>query len=123
MVAIVTLEDDHGVVASGTPEPVNVIADPTHTADTLPIAGKAFTAIEAVCWQPLLFLYVTIAEPEETPVTTPVVLTVAMVVFEDDQGVVASGVAVPVSVIVDPAHTADTFPITGSAFTVTEAVC
>ncbi len=45
--------------------------------------------------------------PPATPVTTPVPLTVAIDELELDHGVVASGVAEPVSVIELPVFTVD----------------
>ena len=63
-----------------------------------------------------------IAVPGFTPVTTPVLFTVATPVFDDVHGLTAAGVPDPVNVIVDPSQTAVGPVIVGSALTVTIAV-
>ncbi|WP_291276167.1 hypothetical protein [Flavobacterium sp.] len=60
--------------------------------------------------------------PAETPVTTPVELTVATAGVADDHGMVASGVPEPVRVVVKPTHTFNVPVMVGVAFTVTVAV-
>jgi hypothetical protein len=60
--------------------------------------------------------------PGFTPVTTPVLLTVATVVVADTHGVEAAGVPEPVNVVVDPSQTVNVPVIVGCAFTVTVAV-
>ena len=60
--------------------------------------------------------------PANTPVTTPVLLTVATVVVADVHGLVASGVPEPVKVVVDPSQTVKVPVIVGVALTVTVAV-
>jgi hypothetical protein len=60
--------------------------------------------------------------PGLTPVTTPVLLTVATPVLDDVHGLTAAGVPDPVNVIVDPSQTVVGPVIVGSAFTVTVAV-
>jgi hypothetical protein len=60
--------------------------------------------------------------PAETPVTTPELFIVATPGVADAHGVVASGVAEPVSVVVNPAHTDSVPDIVGKALTVTVAV-
>ena len=60
--------------------------------------------------------------PGLTAVTTPVAETVATVVLEEVQGVVAAGVPEPVRVIVALSHTAVGPVIVGWAFTVTVTV-
>jgi hypothetical protein len=62
--------------------------------------GATFTCVmvtEAVLLQPFTSLYVIVAVPPATPVTSPVDETVAMDVFEDVHGLVAAGVPDPVS--------------------------
>ena len=61
--------------------------------------------------------------PADTPVTTPVLETVATPVLDDAQGVVASGVAEPVSVELWPTQATNVPVIVGKAFTVNVAVC
>jgi len=63
-----------------------------------------------------------VAVPAETPVTRPVLLTVAIAVLEDDHGVVASGVPLPVSCVVESSQTANVPVIVGNAVTVMVAV-
>ena len=62
-----------------------------------------------------------IADPAATPVTKPVLDTVATVVFEDTHGLTAAGDAEPVNCVVDPAHTLSVPVIVGSEFTVNKA--
>ena len=60
--------------------------------------------------------------PPATPVTKPVVLTVATVVVAELHGVVAFAVAEPVNCVVEPAQTDNVPVIVGKGFTVTVAV-
>ena len=92
--------------------------------DSVPvITGKALIVTTAVSSQPLESLYVMVAEPPETPVTRPVMLTVATASSEELQGVVPSGVPLPVNCVVLFTQ-ADSVPvIVGSALIVTSAVC
>ena len=60
--------------------------------------------------------------PPETPVTTPVLLTVATPVDPDTHGVVAAGVPLPVNGVVDPTQTLRLPEIVGLGFTVIVAV-
>ena len=60
--------------------------------------------------------------PAATPVTSPVLLTVATVVVAEVHGVVAFAVPDPVSWVVEPAQTFKVPVIVGKAFTVTVAV-
>lgn len=55
--------------------------------------------------------------PALTPVTTPVLETVAIAVFDDAQGVMACAVAEPVSVEVLPIHALSVPVIVGKGFT------
>ena len=63
-----------------------------------------------------------VAVPAATPVTVPVVLTVAVAVFEELQGLVVAGVPLPVNCVVNPAHAVKTPVIDGKVFMVTVAV-
>ena len=56
--------------------------------------------------------------PALSAVTTPALFTVATVVLEEDQGVVAAGVPEPVSVIVAPSQTVVGPVMVGRALTV-----
>ena len=60
--------------------------------------------------------------PAATPVTTPVVLTVATEVVADTQGFTAADVPEPDKLVVEPAHTVNVPVMVGSALTVTVAV-
>ena len=60
--------------------------------------------------------------PTATVVTTPALEIVATPVFDEVQGVVASGVAEPLSVAVLPIQALSVPEIVGSAFTVKVAV-
>jgi hypothetical protein len=60
--------------------------------------------------------------PAETPVTRPVLLTVATRGDADTHGLIAAGVPEPVSCVVDPKQTLRVPVIVGKAFTVTVAV-
>ncbi len=86
------------------------------------IVGKAFTVTVAVMTQPLLFVYVITLVPAETPVTSPVLETVATPVFPDTHGLEAEGDADPVNCLVKPSQTVNVPLIAGKAFTVTVAV-
>lgn len=104
-VATPVLEDVHGLVAAGVPEPVKVIVDVLHTAVGPEIVGCAVTVIATVFEQPLLLVYVMTVVPGFTAVITPALDTVATLVVEDVHGVVAAGVPDPVKVIVEPSQT------------------
>ncbi len=56
--------------------------------------------------------------PAATPVTTPVLLTVATPVLEDVHGFAAAGVPDPVNEVVDPTQTVNVPVIVGCALTV-----
>ena len=60
--------------------------------------------------------------PLDTPVTTPVLLTVATAGVADTHGLTAAAVGEPVSGVVLATHTFSVPVIVGSAFTVTVAV-
>ena len=60
--------------------------------------------------------------PAVTPVTRPVLLTVATEGFEEDHGVVPSGVPVPLSCVVAPIQALKVPLIVGSASMVTVSV-
>lgn len=74
----------------------------THT-DEAPVisAGRPITDIHFTYWQPAV-AYVIPTEPADTPVTTPVALTVAIAVLPLIQLPPLTG---DVSVVVDPSHT------------------
>ena len=121
-VATVGVPDTHGLVAAAVPEPVNVVVDPEQTVKVPVIVGKGFTVTVAVILQPLLFVYVITLVPAATPVTTPVLLTVATVGVPEIHGFVTAAVPEPVNVVVEPTQTLNVPVIVGAAVTVTVAV-
>lgn len=50
------LEDSHGLVTAGVPDPVNEVVAPLHNDNVPVIVGSAFTVTVAVLLQPLLFV-------------------------------------------------------------------
>jgi hypothetical protein len=117
-VATPVLDDVHGLAAAGVPDPVKVMVAPSHTAVGPVIVGCALTVIVVVLLHPLLLVYVIVAVPGLTPVTTPPLLTVATPVLEDVHGLTAAGIPDPVNVIVAPSHTVAGPMIVGCALTV-----
>src|SRR5664280_296197 len=122
IVAILIVADIHGFDAAGVPEPVSCVVEPIHTFSVPVIVGSALTVTMAVLLQPLISVYVITLVPPDTPVTSPVLLTMATLVVADIQGLDAAGMPEPVSCVVEPAHTLSVPVIVGSALTVTVAV-
>lgn len=60
--------------------------------------------------------------PAATPVTTPVLLTVATAGDAETHGFTAEGVPEPVNVVVDPTQTVKVPVMVGAAITVTVAI-
>ena len=81
------------------------------------VIGLGFTVIVIVAWHPLISVYVMITVPADTPVTTPPLFTVAIVVLEELHGLGEAGVPEPVNTIVNPTHTLVVPVIVGSGFT------
>ncbi len=100
IVATPVLEDVQGFTAAGVPDPVNVVVNPTHTVSVPVIVGAGLTVTVAVMLQPLLSVYVITDVPADTPVTRPVLLTVATPGDADTHGFTAAGVPDPVSCVV-----------------------
>ena len=94
----------------------------SQTVSVPEIVGVVLTVTVTVSEQPLLFLYVMSVVPAETPVTTPILLTVAIAGVEDTHGFEAFAVPEPINVIVEPVHTVVVPVIVGNAFTVTAMV-
>ena len=120
-VAFDVFDDVHGLDAAGVPEPVRVVVAPVHTVSVPDIVGVVLTVTVAWAEQPLLVVYVITGEPAATPVTTPLVLTVAYDVFEEVHGLDPAGVPEPVSEVVEPEHTLSVPDIVGVLLTVTVA--
>ncbi len=93
-----------------------------HTARLPDTVGVAKTVNETTRWQPLLLVYVILTVPGDTPVNSPVALTVAIEVLEDTQGLLAAAVAVPVNWDELPTHTFNVPVTVGKAFTVNETI-
>lgn len=64
------------------------------------MAGSPLTVIVVELEQPLLFRYVTVAVPVETPVMTPAAEIDTTAEFEDDQALIDAGRPDPVNVAV-----------------------
>ena len=118
IVATAVLEEVHGLTAAGVPEPVNVVVQSSQMVNVPVIEGCALTVTVTVLLHPLLLVYVITLVPAFTPVTTPVLFTVATAVLEEVHGLTAAGVPDPVSVVVDPLQTVSDPPIVGWLFTV-----
>jgi hypothetical protein len=107
---------------------VKIVVEPIHALVVPPIAasvGNALTFTTACAFdvQPFVVtVYVIVADPAATPVTTPVELTVATAVLDEVQTPFAVALA---SAVVEPAHTS-VVPViaatTGIALTVTAVV-
>jgi hypothetical protein len=86
------------------------------------MVGDALTVTVVVVMHPLLLVYVITLVPAETPVTRPVLFTVATAGVAEIQGFEAAGVPEPVNCVVDPVQTMSVPVIVGNAFTVTVEV-
>ena len=73
------------------------MVNPTHAVNVPLIVGKPLMVTTCVVWHPLLFVYVIVEVPDDTPVTKPVLSTVATAGFEDTHGVNVAAVAEPVN--------------------------
>ena len=120
--ATAVFDETQGVVVAAVAEPVSVVVKPAQTVSVPVIVGSAFTVTVAVMIQPFELVYVITEVPTATPVTTPVLFTVATAVFEETQGFVADGAADPLSTVVEAIQTSKVPVMVGSAFTVTVAV-
>ena len=101
---------------------LNVTVLPTHTFSVplnTPGVGAVVTVTVAVPLLLLLSVYVIVVVPPATPVTKPVLLTVATPVFDDCHGVTAEGVPEPVNCVVPLLQIAKVPLITGFVLTVT----
>ena len=86
------------------------------------ITGFGFTVTVMVFWQLFEFVYVIIEVPTLTPVTKPVVETVATDGMDEIQALDEAAVAEPTNEIVEPTHTLVDPVILGKGFTVTVAL-
>jgi drug/metabolite transporter (DMT)-like permease len=122
-VATAVLDETHGFTAAAVALPVSCVVRPTQTDNVPVMVGNELTVTSAVCWQPFVLVYVIVAVPAETPVTKPVLLTVATAVLDETHGLTAAAVALPVSCVVRPTQTDNVPVIVGNGLTVTSAVC
>ena len=67
--------------------------------------SKAFTVIIIVFVQPVLFIYVITEVPALSPLTKPVLVTVATFGEDEDQGVFTCGVVDPLKLVIAPTQT------------------
>jgi hypothetical protein len=77
------------------------------------------TVTVVVTLQSLLFVYVIVVVPEDTPVTKPLLLTVATDTSLLNHASLLAGVPLPSKSVVDAIHTVVVPLIVGKAFTVT----
>ena len=96
-IATAGFEDTHGLTVAAVPDPVNCVVVPIHAVKVPVITGSELTVMVDVTVQPLLFVYVIVEVPTVTPVTKPVLLTVATARFEDNHGLTVAAVAEPVN--------------------------
>ena len=85
-------------------------------------AGAPLTETTDAIEQPSLFVKVIVALPSATPVTTPVLLTVAILVAEDVHGFELLGVPDPDKIVVAEVQAVNVPLIAGNAFTVAAPV-
>ena len=122
IVATAVFEEIQALVAAGSAVLANCVVCATHTFNVPVMTGNGFTVTVAVTIQPFAFVKVMIVVPPETPVTTPLLFTVATAVLDEVHGVTVAGVAVLANAVVEPAQTFSVPVIVGSAVTVTTAV-
>jgi hypothetical protein len=120
-VATAGVEDVHGFEDAGVGEPVNCVVAPAHTTRLPVIVGSGFTVTALVVLeQPVVVdVNVNVADPADTPVTTPAFVTVATAALL----LVHVPPVVGLSVIVFPIQTAEGALTTGNGFTVIVTVC
>ena len=98
-----------------------VSVDPAHrlvVPKFAEIVGRALAVIVAVFVQPLLLVYVITLLPAETPVTSPLALTVATAVVADIHALEPAAVAEPVNWAVEPTQTVKVPVMVGRSLTV-----
>ena len=121
IVATAALEDAHALVVAAVADPVNKVDAPIQIFKLPEMVGNGFTVMTSVVLQLLLFVNVIVAVPAATPVTIPVVETVATAVLDETQAVDEAAVAEPTNEIVEPTHTFIGPVIVGKGLTVTNA--
>ena|SRR5882672_1148761 len=100
---------------------IHTVCEVVAGADVKVMVASAFTVTVAVAVQPMLFVYVMVVVPGETPATKPVLFTVATAVFDETHGFTAAGVPDPFSCVVAPGQTVNV-PVMVGCNTVTVAV-
>jgi hypothetical protein len=121
-VAAAVLDDTHALAAAGVPLPVSCEVLPTLTVVDPLITGNGLTVTVISFEQPLLFVKVMILVPADTPVTRPVLFTVATEVVAEVHAPDTAGVPLPISWVVLPSQTPAVPDIAGSPVTVTVIV-
>jgi hypothetical protein len=104
-VATAVLELIQGIVVEGVPVPVSWVVEPAQVISTPEIFGFELTVTNTASLQPSLVVYVTVADPTFTAVTTPVVEIVNIVGSLETQGLVVAAVPEPVRLDVDSIQT------------------
>lgn len=120
-VATAGVDDVQGLVDAGLGEPVNWVVAPAHTTRLPDIVGSGLTVTALVVLeQPVVVeVNVNVADPADTPVTTPPFVTVATATLL----LIQVPPVVGLSVIVFPIQTAEGALTTGNGFTVIVTVC
>jgi hypothetical protein len=122
IVAIEVLVETHGFEDAGVPDPESCAVVFGQRTKLPSIVGKAFTVMVDVLEHPILFVYVMVVVPAETPVTRPKFEIVATVVLLEVHGVVVAAVPLPVNCKVAFSQTSVPPEIVGSGFTVIDIV-
>jgi len=117
IVATAVLEDAHAFVVAAVADPVNKVVSPIQIFKLPEMVGNGLTVMTSVVLQLLLFVNVIVAVPAATPVTIPVVETVATAVLEEIQGLVKAPTELAVNAILCPAHTKEGPVIIGIGLT------
>jgi hypothetical protein len=100
--AMAGLEEIHGFVVAGGAKLASVVVKPLQTLNVPVITGKEITVTITDALHPFVVVYVIAAVPAVFPVTTPVLLTVATVVFEETHAFTAAGAEILERFVVNP---------------------
>ena len=96
-VATLVLEELQGFVVAAVALPINCVVVLAQIIRFPVIVGYGFTVTETEVWQPFVLVYVIVVVPALTPVTKPVLETVATAVLEEIHALVDDAVALPVN--------------------------
>ena len=120
IVATEVLLELHAFEVAAVPLPVNCDVAPIQMEVVPEMVGFGFTITVSVTEHPRLFVYVIMDVPPVTPVTTPVLETVAIPVLAEIHGLELAAVPEPVNCVVLPTQTT-LFPVV-VGFVLTETV-